>query len=373
MGTWLQRLPGDPVPWLLQYGCAPIQLRTLTEILGRPAADAEVRRAREECDRYKASQQVLLLQQPNGLWLDKLLDYEPPNKSRHRGPGMVNQFLFLVERGWGPSHPVIHLAGERLLELVREEGDSDLCELKGYTGSDRAAQKFVRRCMSEIAAAVLVRAGFAEHPSVAAVACSVAERLGHEASSREDRFDGVFEIVDEGAWRRLKPDRLTPDMFLLYLLAFHPEARRIAAANGGLDWVAAQLSRLDPVPRRVREVNGKKFLKLTDLHLTVWSLDEFRDGRIAYMLHDLEMLARCGLLTRCAPAVQCLEWMLGQVRAPEDGYFDVETSVERGVTRSQYHFFPLEESWRGKHKKSVDVVFRLALILATLDRTEPQA
>ncbi len=371
--TWLERFSGDPVPWLLKYGCAPIRLRTLTEIMGRPADVADVRLVREECDRYPASQQVLLLQQPNGLWLDKLLEYEPPNKSRHRGPGLVNQFLFLVERGWGDSHPVIHLAGERLLELVREEGASDLCELKGYTGSDRSAQKYVRRCMSEIAAAVLSRAGFGEHPAVAAVAKAVAEKLAGEATSREERFDGVLEIEDDGSYRRLKPERITPDMFLLYLLAFHEGARRIAAANGGLDWVCSQLSRRDPVPRRVREVNGKKFLKLTDLHLTAWSLDEFRAGRIGYMLHDLELLARCGILTRCPPAMECLEWMLGRVRSADDGYFDVETSVERGVSRSQYHFFPLEESWRGKHKKSVDVVFRLALILATLDRTSLRA
>lgn len=366
--TWLQRFPGNPASWLIEYGCAPIRFRTLTEIMGRPVDDADVRRAREECDRYTASQQVLQLQQPNGLWLDKLLEFEPANKSRHRGPGLVNQFLFLVERGWGPSHPVIHLAGERLLEFVREEGVSDLCELKGYTGSDRTAQKFVRRCMSEIAAAVLSRAGFGDQPAVAAVARSVAEQLGNAAASGEDRFDGIVEIEDDGSYRRLKPQSVTPDMFLFYLLAFNEGARRTAAANGGLDWLCGQLSRRDSIPRRVREVSGKKFLKLTDLHLTVWSLAEFKAGRLGYLVHDLELLARCGLLLRCTPARECLEWMLGQISSPEEGFFDVETSVERGVTRSQYHYFPLEESWRGKHKKSSDIVFRLTLILALLDR-----
>jgi hypothetical protein len=366
--TWLERIPGNPVPWLLEFGCAPIRLRTLTEILGRPADDADVQRAREDCDRYQPSLQVLGLQQPSGLWLDKLLEYEPPNKSRHRGPGMVNQFLFLVERGWGPSHPVIHLAAERLLDLVHEEGGSDLCELKGYTGSDRAAQTFVRRCVSEIAASVLARAGFADDAEVTRVAERVAEALGREARMGDDRFDGVLEVPEDGSYRRLKPERLTPDMFTLYILAFHPGARRIAAANGGLDWVARELGERDATPRRVREVKGKKFLKLTDLHLRVWTQDEFQQGRVGYLLHDLEVLVRCGLLEACQPALRCFEGLFAHLRPPEEGYFDVESSVERGVSRSQYHYFPLEESWRGKHRKSTDVMFRLTLIATLLDR-----
>lgn len=369
MSRWLERLHADPVPWLLQHGCAPIRYRTLTEIAGRAEDDAEVAAARQECDRYAPSEQVLQLQQPNGLWMDKLLEYEIPNKSRRKGPGLVNQFLFLVERGWGLDHPVIHLAAERLSELVVEEGNSDLWELKGYAGSDQAAVAAVRRSMAEIAAACLSRAGMTDTPVVQRVGQRVAQQLGRcAAGTSGDRFDGEIEVPEDATYRRLRADWCTPDMFLFYLLAFQPECGKAAQANGGLDWIARVLSEVDTTPRRVRTVHGKKYLRLKDLHLSVWNRDEFAAGRVGYLLHDLELLARTGLLLRMPGAVALLEWLLTLRRPPEAGFFDVEQTIDRHPSRSQYHYFPLEESWRGKHRKSTDVVFRIALILSLLDR-----
>ncbi|MSR75283.1 MAG: hypothetical protein EXS14_07430 [Planctomycetes bacterium] len=372
MKTWLSQLHADPIPWLLQYGCAPIRYRTLTEIAGRAETDPEVAAARQDCDRYAPSVQVLQQQQLNGRWLDKLLDYEAPNKSRHRGPGLVNQFLFLVERGWSREHPVIHrTAQECLLELAREAPGSDLCELKGYAGSDPAALKFVRRIMADIAAAALSRAAFNDAAEVQAVGKRIAAELAHH--HKEDgagRFDGIVEVPEDAVYRRLRPDWCTPDMFIFYILAFNAECCREAEKNGGLDWLAAQLGNIDATPRRVREVRGKKFLKLKDLHIAVWSKDEFAAGRVGFLLHDLELLARTGLLTRMPKAVELLTWLLSLRKNPDDGFFDVETTVDRHPTRSQYHYFPLEESWRGKNRKSTDFVFRLALILSILDRSK---
>ena len=49
----------------------------------------------------------------------------------------------------------------------------------------------------------------------------------------------------------------------------------------------------------------------------------------------------------------------------------LEKEIEKSVSRSQYHYFPLEDSWRGKHKRFTDVTFRMVLILKILDKTCP--
>ena len=54
----------------------------------------------------------------------------------------------------------------------------------------------------------------------------------------------------------------------------------------------------------------------------------------------------------------------------EDGVLRPNHEIEKAMTPSQYHYFPLEESWRGKHKKFTDVTFRALLILTLLDRAE---
>lgn len=373
MTRWINRLHADPVPWLLEYGCAPIRYRTLTEIAGRSGTDAEVAAARDACAAYKPVEDVWQLQdRRTGMWLNKLLQYEPPIKSRHRGPGFVNQFLFLVERGWDPSDACFVDVTKTLLGLVQEEGSGDLWELKGYAGTNNvAAMQQVRRSMAEIAAACLVRAGFGDNPAVRAVTQRVVKDLARCSQFEGgERFDGVLEVPEDAVYRRLRVDWCTPDMFLFYMLAFHQDTCSAAAKSGGLAWLGKILGSIDPTPRRVREVCGKKFLKLKDLGLTVWTREEFADGRLGYLLHDLEMLARTGLLTKVPAALELLEWVLSLRKSPEDGFFDVATTVGRHKTRSQYHYFPLEEAWKGKHKKSTDVVFRVALILSQLDKSE---
>jgi len=67
--------------------------------------------------------------------------------------------------------------------------------------------------------------------------------------------------------------------------------------------------------------------------------------------------------------LELLDWVVSLQK--DDGVWRVDDHIEKSVSRSQYHYFPLEESWRGKHKKYTDVTFRVLLILRLLDRTCP--
>src|SRR5262245_34891628 len=126
MGRWSDRLSPTPVAWLLEKSCPPIQYRTLTEIMRRSPADWDVQRAKERVYAYEPAVAISRSQQPSGTWLDKVLDFEPPNPTRKRGPGMVNQFLALLEYGWELSHPILHCSAELLLQYLDPSASVEL-------------------------------------------------------------------------------------------------------------------------------------------------------------------------------------------------------------------------------------------------------
>lgn len=57
--AWMVRLNGDPTPWLLEDSNPCVRYRTLTELLGRPTNDAEVRRTGEAIWTYPPAKRLL--------------------------------------------------------------------------------------------------------------------------------------------------------------------------------------------------------------------------------------------------------------------------------------------------------------------------
>lgn len=382
--SWLDRVleRKSPEPWLMEKACPPIRYRLWTEVLGRPPQDPEARRALDECLSYKPPVTILRQQDFQGTWRNKVLDFEAPNPARNRGPGLVNQYLALVEYGWDSEHPALHASGE-LLEryLIRDRG-VDLFELKGYAGSNKKVDAAIREELSFIALGLLSRAGYAEKASVVTRAEELRDLLlaTFDEDGAADLFDGVVEVTEtvrtpEGEveqmhrFRRLRPEARCPDMFTYYALAFHPlfhEGPGLEAARR----ITRHLMRGDEIPERVREVEGKRFLFQRDLNIGWCERVFFEEGSIGYLLHDLELLARCGVLEEHPRAVELLEWLLsGHEVDGEEGMIRLEEATGKPTrpSRSLYHYFPLEDSWRGKHKKYTDVTFRTLAILACLD------
>lgn len=377
MASWLELLKIDPTDWLLEKASPPLKYRLLTEVLETDSSDGRILAAREGSMNFKPAVAISRTQQETGTWLDKVLDFEAPNPSRNRGPGLVNQFLALIEYGWDSSHPIIHASADRLMRYAMGDVHADIFELKGYTGSNAEAEASVRKLLSVISAALLSRGGYAHEAAVTEVAERVSAELEEQypAGGEPDLYDGLIEIADDskddGTYRRVRDGAHVPDMFLFYLMAFHPHFAEDERGRAVRDRVADHLMKGDDVPWRIREIGGKRVMKLTDLPIGHLEQADFADHRLGLLLHDLELLARTGQLTRFDKAQALLEWVIG-LQDTEDGVFRVDDQLEKFVSRSQYHYFPLEDSWRGKHKKYTDVAFRVMLILKVLDRTSPR-
>jgi hypothetical protein len=369
MGRWTDRFPASPAPWLLEKSCPPIQYRTLVEVLGRSPDEWDVQRAKERVYAFEPAVAISRAQQPSGTWLDKILEFEPPNATRRRGPGLVNQVLALLEYGWELSHPIVHCSAELLFQYLDPAANVELYELNAYGAQQTEARSALRGALSRIAAAILARAG-SDDPRLAAFAATFLDQL--DAQYRDPAnpavYDGTVEIPEEGVFRRLRPDAVPIDMFSLYLMAFLPAA---AGSPRAREIVARAISHLfssSGEPRLVLEVDGKRLLRLRLPRIFDLEQGQFADLKLAYLLHDLEIMARTGTLLRHEKARALLDWVLGMAQA--DGVLRPGPEIGKAATPSQYHYFPLEDSWRGKHKKFTDVTFRALLIASLLDRQE---
>ena len=369
MTTWIERLSPLPVDWLLEKACPPIRFRLLTEILDRPADDPEVAQAREAAANYKPAVTIARAQLANGTWLDKILGFDAPNPSRRRGPGLVNQFLALAEYGWDCSHPAMHFSAQLLRRYLACDTTVDLFEMRGYAGANKPLEEAIRRDLARISAALLVRGGFNELERVEEAWATLLGDLDgqYPEEGQPDLYDGTLEIEEDGTYQVARPEARIPDLFLYTHLAFHPGNRLEPRARAAAARVTRFLMDSEGPPRAVRQAEGKVYLKLRKLHIGDRDRAWFAEGRVGYLLEDLELLARTGTLAGEPKALELLDWLLG-FQDP-DGVLRPEQEIEKVVCRSLYHYFPLEDSWRGKHKRYTDVTFRTLLILKILDRT----
>lgn len=372
MNPWAERLSPACIPWLIERACPPIQYRTLTEILQRKPDDWDVQRAKERVYAYEPAVTISRSQQPIGTWLDKILEFEAPNTSRRRGPGMVNQFLALLEYGWELSHPILHCSEQLLHQYLDPAAKIELYELNAYLMRKEGAEKALRATMSRIAAALLARAG-SRHPGLPAFAERFLDQLDVQYRDPENPaiYDGIVEIEEDGRYRRLLPDAVPIDMFALYVMAFLPEVRSTERGRAIVGRAIRHLFVTSGEPKLLLEVEGKRLLRLRLPRIFDLGQAEFADQKLGFLLHDLELLARTGALLDHEKAKALLEWVVSLQQA--DGVLRPSREIEKVTTPSQYHYFPLEESWRGKHKKFTDVTFRTLLILTLLDRNAAAA
>jgi hypothetical protein len=220
----------------------------------------------------------------------------------------------------------------------------------------------------------LARAGRADDPRVASVGEATLDLLEKQYADPENPpvYADVVEI-DEGEvkvpYRRLNDGAVPIDHFTLYLLAYWPGAKSNPRARKVTSQAVRHLfDGRHETPKLLIESEGKRLVRLRVPHIADWTKERYADRRLGFLLHDLELLARTGTLTQHPKAVELLEWVLSLVDG--DGVLHADTAIEKFCTRSIYHYFPLEDSWRGKHKKYTDATFRLALILRLLDRLE---
>jgi hypothetical protein len=110
MGTWLDDLHDDPLPWLLDVSEPAVRHLALRTLLDRPASDPEVCRAREAAMRSDPIGAFLRAQHPDGWWSKPGPGYRPKYSST------VWSVIFLDQMGADGSDPRIRRACEYLLD-----------------------------------------------------------------------------------------------------------------------------------------------------------------------------------------------------------------------------------------------------------------
>jgi len=109
--TWLERLNGDPIPWLLEPDPENPGVRyfALRELLDRPEDDPEVQAARAAIMTRGPVPAILDAQYPEGYWVKPGGGYSPKYRST------VWQIIFLAELGADPSDERVRRGCEYLL------------------------------------------------------------------------------------------------------------------------------------------------------------------------------------------------------------------------------------------------------------------
>ncbi|MCB9833458.1 MAG: hypothetical protein H6807_13395 [Planctomycetes bacterium] len=375
MGKWLDRQTADPTPWLMDKACPAIRLRLLTEIGDRPLDDPDVVLLREEAYNYKPAYTIATTQDDDGTWFNSLIGFENLNINRRRGPGTASQFRALVEYGWGRDHPILWRSSELLQGLLWEDPSIELRELKGYCAGDPAVETHLRHHLSRVALALLLRSGLVDDVGIER---KTAERLGElesfytggeheriyvgEHLRQRDTDDGP---VDE-VCAVISPDAPLPDQWLLLFFAHNPKLRADARARAILGRVIDYMFSHPHPEHEVLVVGGKIFEREQEFSIrNLGRADYERERLLGRLLQELELLARAGVLESIPKAVELLEWVISL--QDEEGVVRGEDFIEKHNARLDYPYFPLEDNWRGKHKKFTDLTFRLFLILAILD------
>jgi hypothetical protein len=93
MDNWTSLLKADPTAWLLESDNPSVRYFTLTDLLGRPPSEAEVRQAKAAIMASEPVQKILDAQYPDGYWVKPGIGYSPKYRAT------VWQVIFLADLG----------------------------------------------------------------------------------------------------------------------------------------------------------------------------------------------------------------------------------------------------------------------------------
>ncbi len=363
----MSRLPSAAEAWLLSNASAPVRWRWLTEVALLPNSDPAVVAARQELHHFGPCEKVIAAQDPEGTWRRKLILFEAPNASRRRGPGMVSEFLFLVERGIDSTHPAVYGAIERLLVDLVPSCHGDLHELAGFVSRSDGGEDEVRDVLFRTACTLLARVGLGDDPRVAPHAMTLVERLIKQelGAIPATLIDGVETDAEGKSVARLRGGAMPPDHLTLDFLAWSPQVRRHPQGMALRRAMSKRLMSWTGLTELCVLSRGHPFLGLRIPRIATWTETDFSHGGIGFLLRDLDLLARMGTLLETPKALLLLERLLSGLDST--GMFQGDAWIEKHETPTLYPWFPLEDSWRGKHRRYTDVTLRIGMILRILD------
>lgn len=146
--------PRDQVTsWLLEECQPSIRYLTLTELLGRPEGDPDVKAARAGIVKRGWGKEILDRQDPSGFWERGSSLYRP----KYTGTNWM--LLVLSDLG-------LTKADRRIDAACRRWTDWFAAEDGGFVGSNKGGAKHGHVCTTGNTARALVKFGYADHPKV---------------------------------------------------------------------------------------------------------------------------------------------------------------------------------------------------------------
>lgn len=361
MTDWKSSLRADPTPWLLANACPPICLRVLTEILERNREDPDVQKARQETLSYAPALRLQRLQRKDGTWGGAIHAGEP----RKVQPSVEHSLTALYEYGWGRDAKPVKLAAATLRAFLTSKRDLKFFEFAKVVKADDRRERYYRWFLRTLSLGLLVRGGYDDERSRLSVleVLDLCSGFVDDPVSKNptEEIGASHPLIRPAAWRRDYP--FIPDLHLTRIFSFSPWLLDGELAKMRLkkiyDYVMSETyQRLAPDLGLVRTAKGS-FLKGNGLRIR--SVDYYqKHGNLDELIHNLELLARLGLINRYPQLMAHLEWIHSQ--QGKDGRWNLAGKLLNEGSRWT-DLMRLEKDWRSPTRKEADLTFRLLLIL----------
>ncbi len=333
---WLQRLNGDPRPWLLEESDPAVRAATLVRLMGRTRSDPEVRAARDRAMQTDPIKGILDAQHPEGYWVKPGPGYGPKYR------GTVWSFMFLEQLGVDPADERVRAAAEYVLAWTPTAAGG-----LGCSGGARVPPpSSVLHCLNGNLLRALISFGFLDDPRVTAAVEWQARAITGEGVERWHRSGtsgpGLRCGVNDDrpcAWGAVKA---------LRGLAAIPPRRRTAlvrrAIGIGVEFLLSRDPSIADYPMPIGDAEPSR----------LWFRPGFPSGYSADVVQVLEVLAELGH-ARHPKLLPAVEWLLG-------------LQDESGRWRNQYAYsrktaVPIEDQGR----TSKWVTLRACTVLAAAD------
>ncbi len=346
-----------PVTWLKANACAPIRLRTLTELVPPGAVDPEeVRSFREEAEQYKGILQIARKQRDSGVWASNMLGTGPSKALGIKDVGTVAQYRRLIEMGVAADGRPIQLASRVFFRLLSRDDDPKLLfEFQKLAKTNPQLGGWARAAMRDASAAALAHAGFIDDPRVR----GAADRIVRDLSQflRSDAAEKP--IITKASRQVLNPEAHPPTLYSVAILAYMPGLQRERASF--LDRLVQFLTQ--PAPKKTYVIQlGKKNFKPTVQLLGEPILNDSagRPKDLPFALYWMELMARLNRLEASAAAKRALARLLKD--CDDDGVWNQKNMRTFPKSPSGLADFalPLEIDGKSREARRTDVTFRLA-------------
>ena len=361
MTDWKSSLRSDPMPWLLENGCAAIRYRTLVELLDLPRDHPDVQAAKHEMQDYGPALKLEKSQRKDGTWGGRIHASDPKKFETCTENGILQLF----EYGWNRDQKAVRLAAKVLRQYLTQKKDVPMFEFAKIVKADERRETYYRWFLRNLALGLLVRAGYEEEKNRTAVmelldACAgfVDDPISRNPT---EEIGASHPLIRFEAWKRGYV--FFPDLYALRVFAWSPWLLRGEMAKMRLkklfDYVLSEpYQRLAPELGLIRTAKGA-FTRGGGLR--VRSIDHYeKHGNIDELLVALELLARLGLVNRYPVLIGHMEWL--QSQQAKDGRWNLSTKLwNDGSLWSQ--LLRVEKDWRSPVRKEADMTFRVLLIL----------